>query len=261
MHPSSGWRAGGLVGRRGSAPADPRVRGDHARAGMPAAPRPGIPCGSGTITWARPTSGWRNSSPTRCACARVCASSTWVAAPRATSLFLAVEYDLEVWAADLWIDPTDNLARIREAGLDQRVYPLSVDAAALPFADEWFDALFSVDAYHYFGMSGDFLESYAALVRRGGQIGIVVPGDSADSMTWDSFRSANWWRALWEGSGLVDIELADDIPGGRALWLRFLEANAAWTGTGELEDQPDGEVLFSEHGAALGFTRVVANRR
>ena len=261
MHPSSGWRAGGLVGRRGSAPADPARFAEIMR--VPACPR--------ASTW-DPVWVWHHHmGPTNIWLAELLANEMRLrpgmrvldmgCGAAATSLFLAVEYDLEVWAADLWIDPTDNLARIREAGLDQRVYPLSVDAAALPFADEWFDALFSVDAYHYFGMSGDFLESYAALVRRGGQIGIVVPGDSADSMTWDSFRSANWWRALWEGSGLVDIELADDIPGGRALWLRFLEANAAWTGTGELEDQPDGELLFSEHGAALGFTRVVANRR
>jgi cyclopropane fatty-acyl-phospholipid synthase-like methyltransferase len=179
----------------------------------------------------------------------------------ATSLFLALEYDVEVWAADLWIDPTDNLARIREAGLDQQVYPLRVDAAALPFADGWFDALFSVDAYHYFGMSEGFLATYAALVQPGGQIGMVVPGDSADSSTWESFRSANWWRELWEREGVVDIALADDIPDGRALWLRFLEANAAWTGTGELADQPDGELLFSEHGESLGFTRLVATRR
>jgi len=39
----------------------------------------------------------------------------------ATSLFLALECDFEAWAADLWIDPTDNLARVRQAGLDRRV--------------------------------------------------------------------------------------------------------------------------------------------
>ena len=78
----------------------------------------------------------------------------------ATSLFLALEYDVEVWAADPWIDPTDNLARVRDAGLDRRVYPLRVDADALLFADGWFDALFSVDAYHYFGMRDHFLASY-----------------------------------------------------------------------------------------------------
>jgi len=179
----------------------------------------------------------------------------------ATSLFLAMEYDVEVWAADLWIDPTDNLARIREAGLEGRVYPLRVEATALPFADGWFDALFSVDAYHYFGMADDYLEAYAAMVQPGGRIGIVVPGDSADSEEWESFRSANWWRALWEHSGVVDIEVADEIPDGRALWLQFLEANAAWTGQGELQDQPDGELLFSPHGSTLGFTRLVASRR
>ena len=84
----------------------------------------------------------------------------------ATSLFLAMEYGVEVWAADLWIDPTENLERIRGAGLDNRVFPLRVEATLLPFADGWFDALFSVDAYHYFGMSEDYLDTYARMARR-----------------------------------------------------------------------------------------------
>lgn len=64
--------------------------------------------------------------------------------------------------------------------------------------------------------------AYAAMVRPRGEIGIVVPGDSADSGTWDSFRSDTWWHELWDRSGVVDTEVADEIPGGRALWCRFL---------------------------------------
>jgi SAM-dependent methyltransferase len=178
----------------------------------------------------------------------------------ATSLFLAMEYGVQVWAADLWIDPTDNLARIEAAGLANQVHPLRVDAAALPFADGWFDVLFSIDAYHYFGMGDDFLPRFAGLLAEGGQVGIVVPGDAADSGEWETFRSAAWWRTLWDRSGVVRVDLADAIPGGRELWLRFLEANAAWTGEGELQDQPDGELLFSPHGSNLGFTRLVATK-
>ena len=86
----------------------------------------------------------------------------------------------------------------------------------------WFDALFSVDAYHYFGTSDDYLTSYVCLVKPGGEIGIVVPGDRADTGEWETFRSATWWRRLWERSGVVDVVVADEIPDGRALWLRFL---------------------------------------
>ena len=178
----------------------------------------------------------------------------------ATSLFLALEYGVEVWAADLWIDPTDNLERIREAGVGDQVFPIRVDASSLPFADGWFDALFRIDAYHYFGMGEGFIATYARMARLGGQIGIVVPGDTADSAAWDSFRSASWWRSLWERSGAVTVQLADGIPGGRDLWMRFLEAGVAWSGSGSIEGQPDAELLFSPHGAGLGFTRMVATR-
>lgn len=178
----------------------------------------------------------------------------------ATSLFLALEYGVNVLAADLWIDPTDNLTRIREAGLEDRVVPLRVEAAALPFAKEWFDAAFSIDAYYYFGMDDPFLGGYAALVRPEGQIGIVVPGDRDDTGTCQPFRSAAWWRELWEASGVVDVEVADEIPGGRELWIRFLEAGVAWGGAGDVQSQPDAGLLFSEHGGSLGFTRLVARR-
>jgi len=178
----------------------------------------------------------------------------------ATSMFLAMEYGVQVWAADLWIDPTDNLARLREAGLDRQVFPLRVDASKeLPFADDFFDVAFSVDAYHYFGMGEDYLPTYVRVVRPGGQIGVIVPGDSADSHEWE-FRSARWWRSLWEKSGVVDISVADDLPGGHDLWLRFLEASAAWTGSGDPHSEPDAELLFSPGGSTLGFTRLVGIR-
>ena len=49
-----------------------------------------------------------------------------------TSIFLAREFGVEVWAADLWIDPADNAARIVEAGLEGRVHPLFRHRGALP---------------------------------------------------------------------------------------------------------------------------------
>jgi SAM-dependent methyltransferase len=180
----------------------------------------------------------------------------------ATSLFLALELGVEVWAADLWIAPTDNLARIRGAGLGDRVFPLRVEATALPFADDFFDALFSVDAYHYFGMGDDYLATYARMVKPGGQIGVIVPGDSNDDAPeWESFRSARWWRDLWERSGVVDIEVADAPAEGRDLWIRFLDAGVIWDGKGTRETEPDSEYLFHPRGAGLGFTRIVARRR
>jgi cyclopropane fatty-acyl-phospholipid synthase-like methyltransferase len=68
-----------------------------------------------------------------------------------SSIFLAKEFDVQVWATDLWIPATDNLRRIREANLENRVFPLQADARNLPFADEFFDAIVSVDAFESSG--------------------------------------------------------------------------------------------------------------
>src|SRR5689334_1466223 len=67
-----------------------------------------------------------------------------------SSIFLAREFGVQVWATDLWIAASDNWQRIRAAGVEQRVFPIHAEAHSLPYADDFFDALFSVDAYHYF---------------------------------------------------------------------------------------------------------------
>src|SRR4051794_6536142 len=53
---------------------------------------------------------------------------------RATSsIFLAREYGVQVWATDLWIAATENLLRIQDAGSEGRVFPLHADARSLPY--------------------------------------------------------------------------------------------------------------------------------
>src|SRR5690606_35616009 len=50
-----------------------------------------------------------------------------------SSIFLAREYGVQVWAVDRGIDPTENLARSRELGCEASVFPIRADARALPF--------------------------------------------------------------------------------------------------------------------------------
>ena len=68
-----------------------------------------------------------------------------------SSIFLAKEWDLQVWATDLWISASDNWQRVITAGMRDLVFPIHAEAHDLPFADGFFDALVSMDAYHYFG--------------------------------------------------------------------------------------------------------------
>lgn len=47
-----------------------------------------------------------------------------------SSVFLAREFDVQVWATDLWISASENIQRIRDAGCLDRVFPLHADAIA-----------------------------------------------------------------------------------------------------------------------------------
>src|SRR5579872_7261548 len=58
-----------------------------------------------------------------------------------SSIFLHREFEIEVWATDLWFSASENLQRIREADAGRGVYPIHCDARSLPFANEFFDAI------------------------------------------------------------------------------------------------------------------------
>ena len=93
-----------------------------------------------------------------------------------TSIFAAREYGVRVFACDLWIEPGDNKKRFDEMGLDShQVIPLKAEAHALPFAEDFFDAVISIDSYHYFGLEREYLGKHLLpLVKRGGLILLVV---------------------------------------------------------------------------------------
>ena len=188
-----------------------------------------------------------------------------------SSIFLAKEYGVQVWATDLWIDASANSERIRAAGVADRVFPLHADAHALPFADRFFDAMVSVDAYHYFGTDDLYLENYLArLVKPGGQMGVVVPG-LVEELTsaevpehlrdyWEpaffSFHSPAWWKRHWERSGLVTVDLADLLPDG---WRHWMASDLLWSERlGKPHDEAD--MLARDRGRTLGLTRLVARR-
>jgi ubiquinone/menaquinone biosynthesis C-methylase UbiE len=190
-----------------------------------------------------------------------------------SSIFLAREYGVQVWAADLWIEPSSNRARIDEAGVGDRVFPIEAEAHALPFAHGYFDALVSIDTYHYFGTDVRYLSYAAQFVRRDGHIGIVVPGNAVEpdelsaelladapyGADYFTFRSADWWARHWSRTSGVEVTHADMVPDGWDLWRQHARANEAWDGI-PLAETGDGSLLLSEHGKHLGFARVTARR-
>lgn len=186
-----------------------------------------------------------------------------------SSIFLAKEFGIEVWATDMWVTPTENLRRVTEEGLQGQIHPIYAEAHALPFAEGFFDAIVSFDAYHYFGTDDLYLGYCSRYVQPGGQIGIIVPGLAEEYPVlppthlkpywkWDfcSFHSPDWWRRHWAKTGLVTVEIADRLPGGWRDWLAWNEACDDDSGTpGE-----EADMLRTDAGRTLGFTRLLAHR-
>jgi cyclopropane fatty-acyl-phospholipid synthase-like methyltransferase len=93
-----------------------------------------------------------------------------------SSIFLAKEYKVNVWATDLWIDATTNFQNVKEMDAEANVFPIYSEAHQLPYAEEFFDSIVAVDSYAYFGTCDLYLNYILKFLKPGGQIGIVSPG-------------------------------------------------------------------------------------
>lgn len=187
----------------------------------------------------------------------------------ASSIFLAREYGVTVCATDLWFSPSENLQRVRDAGVEQSVYPIHADARALPYAADFFDAIISIDAFPYFGTDDHYLSYLARFVKPGGVIAIAlagfveeIEGDVPEHLAeWlgaepslRSMHSAGWWRRHWERMGIVDVELADAMPGGWKFWLE-------WHKTIAPDNHLEIQSVEADGGRNFAYNRVVARRR
>lgn len=188
-----------------------------------------------------------------------------------SSIFLAKEFDLQVWATDLWIKADENWERVSAANMGGNVFPIYAEAHVLPFARQFFDAVVSMDAYHYFGTDDLYLGYILRFLKAGGQIGIVVPGlqnELTDQIpdhlekywNWEfySFHSPAWWRRHWENTGMVAVELSDFVVQGWQDWMTWEKVIFEQGGV-EYAKQ-EAEMLAADAGRNLGFTRIVARK-
>ncbi len=184
----------------------------------------------------------------------------------ASSIFLCREFGVQVWAADLWFSASENLQRVRDAGVEDGVFPIRADARALPFAAEFFDAVVCIDSFVYFGTDDLYLNALARFVRPGGPVGIAGAGlvrdvegpppyHLRDWWTPDLWclHSAAWWRRHWERAGVLDVALADTMPDGWREWLDWHRAIAP-------DNAAEIQALEADRGRFLGYVRVVGRR-
>jgi SAM-dependent methyltransferase len=185
----------------------------------------------------------------------------------ASSIFLRREFGVQVWATDLWFSASENIQRIRDAGVEEGVFPIHADARSLPFAAEFFDAIVCIDSFPYYGTDDLYLNYLARFVKPSGPVGIAgaalvreiegpLPEHLRDWWTPDVWclHSATWWHRHWERTGIIEIELADTMPQGWQLWLDWQRVIAP-------DNEAEIKALEADRGNYLGYARVVGRRQ
>ena len=186
-----------------------------------------------------------------------------------TSLVLADRYDIQVFAVDLWTAATENYNRFRAFSMDQKIIPIHADALDMPFADAYFDAVVSIDSYHYFGRDEHYLdEKLAPLVKKGGIIAIAVPGlkeEFQDAipkemlLSWTAedlttIRSYEWWRNIFRQSKETEIVSIQEMACFEEPWEDWLACDNAYA----ISDRAS---MNAGAGKYMNFVSAVLKRR
>jgi SAM-dependent methyltransferase len=185
-----------------------------------------------------------------------------------SSIFLRHEFGVQVWAADLWFSASENIQRIRDAGVEDGVFPVRTDARSLPFSEGFFDAVVSIDSFMYYGTDDMYLNYLARFVKPGALVGIAlaglmheiegaVPAHLGDWWAAEQpycLHSAAWWHRHWDRTGILDVALADTLPDGWRFWVDWLKLIAP-------ENVTEIQTLEADAGSHLGYVRAVGRRR
>jgi SAM-dependent methyltransferase len=152
-----------------------------------------------------------------------------------SSIFLAEHFGVKVVSFDLWVSSTYLSRKFHRRGLRGAVFPVDLDASQpLPFPDDYFDALFCMQALHSFGTKADVLRSLLRHLEPGGRF--VVGGTCFNeelpdgqlpeifshtdgwNAEYENYHSPSWWKALFESTRLVDVVDSRELPDGLVMW-------------------------------------------
>ena len=187
-----------------------------------------------------------------------------------SSLYLAQEYGVNVFATDLFADPTENYENFQSLGVTDKIVPMLLDATQpLPFAKHYFDVIFSVGAYNMFGDTEEMLSNFIPYVKSGGYIAVSFPGlkyDFCGNIPPEMqpffsvrevaryIRGIDWWTELWskaEGIEFVSIseQACHDIA-----WEEYLASR----NPNIEEDKWDLDMMEAEGGKYYNTIQLIA---
>lgn len=158
-----------------------------------------------------------------------------------TSIFLAKECGVRVFATDLWITATENNQRFKDFGLSsEQIVPIHSDAHELPYADEFFDTIVCVDSYNFFGLDKDYLGKYLLpYVKHDGYMLIVVPGFKKNLhdnippemlLSWNAenlsyIQDMDTWKDIISATDGVEIISMYELEDHDEIWNDWIECD------------------------------------
>ena len=146
--------------------------------------------------------------------------------------------------------------------VDNLVIPIHSDAHQLPFADDYFDAVISVDAYQYFGYKDEYYVKYLEpILKKDALVAISIPGmkyevhkNVPDEMKpyWpdealETWHSINWWKEKFEGK-LNDLQIKE--------MTYFDEAWQNWMSTENQYAVEDRKMLAADNGRYMNLISI-----
>ncbi|MCL2792992.1 MAG: class I SAM-dependent methyltransferase [Spirochaetaceae bacterium] len=155
-----------------------------------------------------------------------------------SALYLVQAHGAEVFATDLFADPTENHQRFQSLGIADKIVPMLIDATQpLPFAKGYFDVIFSVGAYNMFGDNEEMLPKLISYVKKGGYIAVAFPGlkyEFGDNVPpemqpfWDvsdvarCVRGIEWWKDLFNKAEGIEIINISEMACHDIAWEEYL---------------------------------------
>jgi SAM-dependent methyltransferase len=163
-----------------------------------------------------------------------------------SSIFLARQYGVRVTALDLWTSADFLERKFSAHGLSDRITPIQMDATQpLPFAPDYFDSIFCMNSFSFYGGNLGFIGHLLQYLKPGGQLCIgsetltsefsaeqiagppavyafilPAPNEHVDVFE-DDFKKQHtpaWWRVLFESSGMLQVEHCQQLEDADAIY-------------------------------------------
>ena len=184
-----------------------------------------------------------------------------------SSAYLARECGVQVFAVDLWITATENDQRFRQLKLNKQIIPIHADATCLPFADDYFDAVVSIDSYHYFGSNDFYFEKHLRpLLKEDAVVALAVVGLKNelpqgipeemrpfwDEESFNTWHSVDWWTPKFTDR-LSELKIQEMSCFDRA-WADWLATDNPYA----IGDRP---MIETDHGRYMNIISITGRNR